>query len=147
MGMRDQLYLPAALYPRERTPGSHWVCGWVGLRVSLTHRLEEKSFASAGDRSTVVQYVIRHCTDWATLAPGSNYLFRQKMAEPGTLACRTRLRRYISVVFSLNTNITIWNALQVKYTTWREGWRGSVDWIRVTTRSDKNCLLYFEFNY
>jgi hypothetical protein len=38
--------------------------GWAP-EVVWTQRLEEKSFASAGDRTPVVQYVVRHCTDWA----------------------------------------------------------------------------------
>jgi hypothetical protein len=32
-------------------------------------RLEKKSFASAGDRTPVVQSVVRHCTYGATPAP------------------------------------------------------------------------------
>jgi hypothetical protein len=35
-----------------------------------TQRLEEKSFAPAGDRTSIVQSVARHYTAWATLAPG-----------------------------------------------------------------------------
>jgi hypothetical protein len=34
-----------------------------------TQRLEEKSSASVGDRTPVVQSVVRHYADWATLAP------------------------------------------------------------------------------
>jgi hypothetical protein len=26
---------PAALYPEERTPGTHWIGGWVGPRAGL----------------------------------------------------------------------------------------------------------------
>jgi hypothetical protein len=41
--------------------------GWAPEPV-WTQRLEEKSSDSVGDRTTVVQSVVRHYTDWATLA-------------------------------------------------------------------------------
>jgi hypothetical protein len=34
-GVSGQRHAPAALYPRERTPRTHWVGGWVGLRDGL----------------------------------------------------------------------------------------------------------------
>jgi hypothetical protein len=34
-----------------------------------TPRLQEKSFSSAGDRTPVVQAIVRHYTDYATPAP------------------------------------------------------------------------------
>jgi hypothetical protein len=60
MGMSGQHHAPAALYPGERTPGTHWT-GW-------TQRLEEKSSASVGDWTPVIQSIVRHYTDWATSA-------------------------------------------------------------------------------
>jgi hypothetical protein len=42
--------------------------GWAPEPV-WTQRLEEKSSASIGDRTPVVQSVVRHYTDWATPAP------------------------------------------------------------------------------
>jgi hypothetical protein len=42
--------------------------GWDPEPV-WTQRLEEKSSASVGDRTPVVQSVVRHYTDWATAAP------------------------------------------------------------------------------
>jgi len=63
MGVSGQRHAPAALYPRERTPGTHWIGGWVGLRAGLDTEARGKSFASAGDRTLVVQSVVRHCTD------------------------------------------------------------------------------------
>jgi hypothetical protein len=41
--------------------------GWFPEPV-WTQRLEEKSSASVGDRTTVVQSVVSHYTDWATAA-------------------------------------------------------------------------------
>jgi hypothetical protein len=31
----DQLHAPVMLYPRERTAGTHWIGGWVGLGARL----------------------------------------------------------------------------------------------------------------
>jgi hypothetical protein len=42
-----------ALSPTERTPGTHWTGGWVGLRAGLDKGFEEKSLASAGDRTPI----------------------------------------------------------------------------------------------
>jgi hypothetical protein len=41
--------------------------GWAPEPV-WTQRLEEKSSASVGDRTPVVQSVVSYCTDWATAA-------------------------------------------------------------------------------
>jgi hypothetical protein len=35
MGVSGQHHVPAALYPEERTPGTHWIGGWVGPRAGL----------------------------------------------------------------------------------------------------------------
>jgi hypothetical protein len=35
MGVSGQRHAPAALYPRGKTPGTHWTGGWVGLRAGL----------------------------------------------------------------------------------------------------------------
>jgi hypothetical protein len=34
-GVGGQRHTPAVFCPRERTPGPHWIGGWVGLRASL----------------------------------------------------------------------------------------------------------------
>jgi hypothetical protein len=39
--------------PGERTYGTHWIGGWVGLELVWTQKLEGESFASAGDRTPV----------------------------------------------------------------------------------------------
>jgi hypothetical protein len=49
MEVSGQRHAPAALYPGK---GLVWI-----------QRLEEKSFASAGDRIPVVQSVVRHYTE------------------------------------------------------------------------------------
>jgi hypothetical protein len=63
-GVSGQRHAPAAIYSRERTPDTHWIGGWVGLRPSLDTEAREKSFASAGDRNLVVQSVV--CLSYPT---------------------------------------------------------------------------------
>jgi hypothetical protein len=41
--------------------------GWASELV-WTYRLEEKTFSSAGDRTSVLQSVVRYYNDWATPA-------------------------------------------------------------------------------
>jgi hypothetical protein len=53
--------------PGESTPGTHWASEPVWKQ-----RLEEKHSASVGDRTPVVQSVVRHYTNWAT--PGSSWV-------------------------------------------------------------------------
>jgi hypothetical protein len=53
----------AVLYLRGKDTGTHWIGGWVTSEVVWTQRLEEKSFASVGDRTPVVQYVVTDYTD------------------------------------------------------------------------------------
>jgi hypothetical protein len=60
-GVSGQRHAAAALYPRERTPFTYWRGDWVGLDVMWTQGLEEKPFASAGDRNPVVHSVLRQC--------------------------------------------------------------------------------------
>jgi hypothetical protein len=63
MAVSGQRHAPAALYPWERTQGTHWIGGWVGLRAGLDTEAKRKSFAPVGDRTPVVQSVVRHYTD------------------------------------------------------------------------------------
>jgi hypothetical protein len=51
--------------PGEKTPGTHWIGAWVGLRVGLDTDDRGKIVVSAGDRTPVIQSVVRHCTDRA----------------------------------------------------------------------------------
>jgi hypothetical protein len=63
MEMSGQLHAPAALPPRK-SPGTHWIGGWVGPRSSLELQSKEKSFAPAGNQTPTIQ-LIAHCyTDW-----------------------------------------------------------------------------------
>jgi hypothetical protein len=56
---RPDRSLPPGMDPMEPTGQE---AGWVSVLV-WTQGLEEKSFASAGDRTPVLQCVVRHYTD------------------------------------------------------------------------------------
>jgi hypothetical protein len=66
MEVSGQRHAPAALYPRERTTGTHCTGGWVGPRAGLDTEVRGKSLrlcrGSNPDR-LVVQPVVRHYTD------------------------------------------------------------------------------------
>jgi hypothetical protein len=47
MGVSGQRHAPAALCPGERTPGTHFTGGWVGLR-----RGHKECFQNIGGRSS-----------------------------------------------------------------------------------------------
>jgi hypothetical protein len=69
MGVSGQRHASAALYPRyslDRRLGGAPEPVW-------TQRLEEKSSAPVGDRTPVVQSVVRHYTDWATPVPSETW--------------------------------------------------------------------------
>jgi hypothetical protein len=64
MEVSGQHHAPAALYPRGKDPQYP-----LDRRLGGPQRPEEKSSASVGDRTPVVQSAVSHFTDWATLAP------------------------------------------------------------------------------
>jgi hypothetical protein len=67
-----QFQEPAALYSRNgpsATTGQE--AGWASELI-WTQRLEEKFFAFVGDRTLVVQSVVRHITDCVTPAHRDN---------------------------------------------------------------------------
>jgi hypothetical protein len=41
-GVSGQRHAPAALYPRERNPGTHWTGGWVGSKAGLDTEVRGK---------------------------------------------------------------------------------------------------------
>jgi hypothetical protein len=60
MGVSGQHHAPATLYSREIILGTG---GRVGFRAGLDTGARGKSFASAGDRTAVIQPVFRHYTE------------------------------------------------------------------------------------
>jgi hypothetical protein len=61
MGVSGQRHVPAALLPPGKGPSVPIVqeAGWAPDPV-WTQRLEEKSFSTDGDRTTVVKSVVTH---------------------------------------------------------------------------------------
>jgi hypothetical protein len=68
MGVSGQHHAPAALLPPVPIGQQ---AGWAPEPV-WTQRIEEKSFASAVDRTPIAQPVVRHYTAWAN--PASLYI-------------------------------------------------------------------------
>jgi hypothetical protein len=60
MGVSGQRHAPAALYPRGKVPTGQ-EAGWAPKPV-WAEGLEEKFSAPVGDRTPIVQPVVRHCT-------------------------------------------------------------------------------------
>jgi hypothetical protein len=63
---------PDHFTPRERTPGTHWIGGWVGSRAVL-HAMVTRKIPSRrrepNPRTPIVQPVAQRYTDWAFTAP------------------------------------------------------------------------------
>jgi hypothetical protein len=63
MGVSSQRHAPGALTPGQGSPvPTVQEAGWA-LELVWTQRLEGISFAAAGDRTPVVQSVVRHYID------------------------------------------------------------------------------------
>jgi hypothetical protein len=68
---------PAALCLGERTPGTHCTGGWVGPRAGLDTEVRGKILCpcrGSNPGRPVVQSVVRHYTDWATLSSLHKYI-------------------------------------------------------------------------
>jgi hypothetical protein len=80
MGVSGQHHAPAALYPPRKGPtvpiGNE--AGWAPEPVWTQGLEEEKSSAPVGDRTPIVQPVVRHYTAWATAAPTIVYNIQMK---------------------------------------------------------------------
>jgi hypothetical protein len=69
MGVSGQRDVPAALYPRGKDPRYPLDRRLGGPSEPVwTQGLEEKSSAPVGDRTPIVQPVVRYYTAWATAA-------------------------------------------------------------------------------
>jgi hypothetical protein len=69
MGVSGQQHVTAVLNPRERTALPIGKEAGLASNLVWTQRIEEKSFYSTGDRTSVVPSVVRLYNDVAT--PGS----------------------------------------------------------------------------
>jgi hypothetical protein len=66
MEVSGQLHAPAALPPRERAPGTHWIGGWVGPRAVLDAVVKRKIPSPGREskpRTPIVQPVAQRNTD------------------------------------------------------------------------------------
>jgi hypothetical protein len=74
---------PGRFTPKERTPGTHWVGGWVGPRAVLDAVVKRK-FPSlhreSNPRTPIVQPVAQRYTDWAITAPHIGLCIKCKFA-------------------------------------------------------------------
>jgi hypothetical protein len=72
MEVSGQRHAPAAFCPGERTPGTQCTGGWVDLEAGLDTEDRGTIICLCRGWNTdrpVVQSVVRHYTDWATLTP------------------------------------------------------------------------------
>jgi hypothetical protein len=75
-----QRHAPAALYPRERNPGTHCTGGWVDLSSGLDTQAGGKILCLCGESNTdrpVVQSVVRHYTELPRLLPQMLAIFNE----------------------------------------------------------------------
>jgi hypothetical protein len=62
-------FTPRPLYPRERTPVTHWIGGWASPRTVLDAVVKRKipsSRRESNPRTPIVQPVAQRYTDWAS---------------------------------------------------------------------------------
>jgi hypothetical protein len=103
MGVSGQRHAPTALYPREMTLVSiGQEVGWAPEPVR-TQRLEEKSFAPAGDRISIARSS-RHYTDWATPAP---YLG----VNPSQIEVKACVDTIKNLKFAWNWHVFVYNQM------------------------------------
>jgi hypothetical protein len=70
-------HAPAALYPRERTPGTYWIEGWVGLRAGLDTETRRKILCFCRGSNPRRPVCSQTLSGWATPAP-EEYTLRFK---------------------------------------------------------------------
>jgi hypothetical protein len=83
MEVSGQLHALAALPPRERASGTHWIGDWVGPRAVLDAVVWRKipsSRRKSNSRTPIAQPVAQRYTDWAIMAP-SNFGYDEYLTE------------------------------------------------------------------
>jgi hypothetical protein len=117
MGVSDQHHAPAALYPGERIPGTHWTGGWVGPRAGLNTEDRGKILCPCRGSNLVrpvVQPVVRHYTAWANSAPNFQIFWLLKFTDVRTTWCC--IKQFVAENSSIKMNYwqiftVIWNSL------------------------------------
>jgi hypothetical protein len=72
MEVSGQLHAPAAL-PPGKSPGTHWIAGWMGPRAVLNAVVKRKipsSHRESNRRTPIVHPVAQRYTDWTITALG-----------------------------------------------------------------------------
>jgi hypothetical protein len=91
MEVRGQVHAPAALPPRERSPGTHWIGGWVGPSAFLDAMVRRKTSSpcrESSPRTPIVQPVAQRYTDWAiTALAASQCIPNSRRISVSTLIC------------------------------------------------------------
>jgi hypothetical protein len=85
--------------------------GWVGLRASLDAEDRRKCSASVGDRTPVVQYVVRHYIQTELLF---NYMFQNFHAELVPRATGSVYQNMYIAVFKRECVIIVCKAYSVQ---------------------------------
>jgi hypothetical protein len=88
MGVSGLHRAPTALYRRGKDPRNPLYRRLGGPKAVLNAEARIRTSASVGDRTPVVQSVVRHYTDWATAAPVSYF---EKLVNYGTDAHSAQL--------------------------------------------------------
>jgi hypothetical protein len=68
---------PGRFTPRERAPDTHWIGGWMGLRVVLDAVVKRKIPSprrESNHRTPIVQPLAQRYTDWAVTALCDQYV-------------------------------------------------------------------------
>jgi hypothetical protein len=93
MGVSGQRHAPAALYPLRYPLDKR-----LGGPQSLSG-LEEKSFAPAGDRTPIIQPVVRHYTAWAPVFRILQIkMYKRKKDSILLLSCFQKARNAFKIV-------------------------------------------------
>jgi hypothetical protein len=78
LGGGDGSARPSRFIPKERTPGTHWIGGWVGPRAILNAVVKRKipsPHRESNPRTPIVQPVAQGYTDWGITVPNSVITF------------------------------------------------------------------------
>jgi hypothetical protein len=67
MGVSGQRHAPAALYPRGKNPGTHWIGGWVGPRAGLDAGDRRKICPCRGSKHRLARSQTLYCLSYRGL--------------------------------------------------------------------------------
>jgi hypothetical protein len=100
MEVSGQLHAPVTLW---RSPGTHWIGGWVGLRADLD-AVAKKIPASAGKRTPLVQLVAKSLY-WLSYPGYVLYILYQLQDLSGHFSCRLCPSVCLSLSMTVGTEI------------------------------------------